>query len=92
MDRQHLGLLLPKQRGTTGQIDTCATCKGDLKTHITLQALPAYAVTLQDLATIALDMAALDRGYTHPERPGYALACRLVASPARRRTIFGWHI
>ena len=92
MDHKRLSVLLPEQHGTTGQIDTCATCKGYLKTHTTLQALPAYAVALQDLATIALDVAALDRGYTRPERPGYALACRLVASPARPRTIFGWHV
>jgi len=92
MDHQRLGVLLPEQHGVTGQIDTCATCKGYLKTHTTLQALPAYAVTLHDLTTIALDVAALDRGYTRPERPGYALACRLVALPARQRTIFGWHV
>ena len=91
MDHQRLGVLLPEQHGMTGQIDTCATCKGYLKTHTTLQALPAYAVALQDLATIALDVAALDRGYTRPERPGYALACRLVALPAHRRSMFGWH-
>jgi FdhE protein len=92
MDHQHLRVLLLEPHGAAGQIDTCATCQGYLKTHTTLQALPAYAVALQDLATIALDVAALDRGYTRPERPGYALACRLVASPARRRTIFGWHV
>jgi len=92
MDHKRLGVLLPEPHSTTGQIDTCATCQGYLKTHTTLQALPAYAVALQDLATIALDVAALDRGYARPERPGYALACRLVASPARQRTIFGWHV
>jgi FdhE protein len=92
MDHKCLGVLLPEPHDAAGQIDTCATCKGYLKTHPTLQALPAYAVALQDLATIALDVAALDRGYTRPERPGYALACRLVASPARRRTILGWHV
>jgi FdhE protein len=92
MDHERLGVLLPEQHGVIGQVDTCATCQGYLKTHTTLQALPAYAVALQDLATIALDVAALDRGYTRPERPGYALACRLVASPSRRRTVFGWHV
>jgi FdhE protein len=92
MDYKHLSVLLPEQHGATGEIDTCATCQGYLKTYTALQALPAYAVALQDLATIALDVAALDRGYTRPERPGYALACRLVASSARRRTIFGWRI
>jgi FdhE protein len=92
MDYERLSILLSEQHGAIGQIDTCATCQGYLKTHTTFQALPAYAVALQDLATIALDVAALDRGYTRPERPGYALACRLVALRARRRIVFGWHI
>ena len=91
MNYRRLGVLLPEQHGTIGQIETCATCQGYLKTHTTLQVLPAYAVALQDLATIALDVSALDHGYTRPERPGYALACRLIASPARQRTMFGWH-
>jgi FdhE protein len=91
MDHNRLVVLLPEPHSALGQIETCATCQGYLKTHTTLQALPAYAVALQDLATMALDVAALDHGYTRPERPGYALACRLVASPARRRTMFGWH-
>lgn len=91
IDPKCLSVLLPEHHGAIGQINTCATCQGYLKTYTTLQALPAYAVALQDLATIALDVAALDRGYTRPERPGYALACRLVASPIRRHTIFGWH-
>jgi hypothetical protein len=69
MDHQRLGVLLPEEHGATGQIDTCATCNGYLTTHTTLPALPAYAVALHDLATIALDMAALDRGYTRRERP-----------------------
>jgi FdhE protein len=92
MDHKRLGVLLPDPHDAPGQIDTCMTCKGYLKAYTTLQALPAYAVALQDLATIALDVAALDRGYTRPERPGYALACRLVASPVHRRTILGWHV
>jgi FdhE protein len=92
MDHQHLGVVLLEPHGAAGQIATCVTCQGYLKMHTTLQALPAYAVALQDLATIALDVAALDRGFTRPERPGYALACRLDASSARRRTILGWHI
>jgi FdhE protein len=84
--------LLLEPHGAAGQIATCATCQGYLKTHTTLQALPAYTVALQDLATVALDVAALDRGYTRPERPGYALACRLVTLSARRRTMFAWHV
>ena len=91
MDSQRLGVLRPRQHGTTGQIDTCTTCKGYVKSHFTLQALPTYAVILEDLVTVPLDIAALDGGYARPERPGYALASRLAASPVRWRTMLGWH-
>jgi FdhE protein len=91
-DHQRLGVLRLEQPGTTYQIDVCATCNGYLKTHTTLQALPAYAVALEDLATIEFDLAALARGYTRPAPLRYALASHLVASPARRRTLLGWHV
>jgi FdhE protein len=90
-DHQRLSVLRLEQPSTT-YLDVCATCKGYLKTHTVLQALPAYAVALEDLATIALDLVALERGYARPEQPRYALASRLVASPARPRTILGWHV
>jgi FdhE protein len=70
--------------------ETCATCRHYLKTQATLQALPAYAVALVDLATVALDMAALDRGFTRPAPPGYALGSCLIPQPGRLRTVFGW--
>jgi FdhE protein len=91
-DHRRLGVLRPEAEGETRTVETCATCKGYLKTRATLQALPAYIVALEDLATVALDMAALERGFTRPSPPGYALASRLTARPWRRRTVFGWRI
>ena len=90
-DHQRLGVLRLEQPGTI-YLDVCATCKGYVKTHTTLQALPAYAVVLEDVATIALDLVALEHGYARPEQPRYALASRLVASLARPRTILGWRV
>ena len=91
-DHQRLGVLRLEQPGLTYQIDVCTTCQGYLKTRSALQALPAYAIALEDLATVALDLAALARGYTRPERLPYALASRVVESPAHRRTLLGWHV
>lgn len=91
MDSQRLGVLRPRQHGTTGQIDTCTTCKGYVKSHVTLQALPTYAVILEDLVTVPLDIAALEGGYARPGCTGYALNSRLAASPVRWRTMLGWH-
>jgi FdhE protein len=89
-DHRRLGVLLPEANGEARKVETCATCKGYLKMQATLQALPTYAVALVDLATVALDMVALDRGFTRPTPPGYALASRLTAQPLRRRMVFGW--
>lgn len=89
-DHQRLKVLMPEAAGAAGTVETCATCKGYLKTRTTLQPLPPYAVALEELAMVALDLVALDRGFTRPEPPGYALACRLTVQPQRRRAMFGW--
>jgi FdhE protein len=87
-DHRRLGVLMPAAPGVIGTVDTCSTCKGYLKTRTTLQALPAYVVALEELAMVELDMAALDRGFTRPAFPGYALTCRLSAQPWRLRAVF----
>jgi FdhE protein len=53
-----------------------------LKAVATLGALWPDAVALEDLATVDLDLAALDRGYARPDRAAVTLAARLVAAPA----------
>jgi FdhE protein len=88
-DHQRLGFLAADNSSETRRVETCASCKGYVKTLATLQATPPYAVTLADLATVDLDVVALERGYTRPERPGYALGICLVDSPPRLRTLFG---
>jgi len=35
-------------------------------------------VLLDDVATVALDVAALDRGYHRPERPGFGVEVKVV--------------
>jgi len=47
----------------------------------TLGAIAPDAVALEDLATVDLDLAALDRGYARPDRPPVTLSTRLVAAP-----------
>jgi FdhE protein len=89
-DHRRLGVLMLEATGPAGTIETCATCKGYLKTRTTLQALPVYAVALEELTMIALDLVALDRGFTRPAPPGYVLECHLTAQPWRLRTVFGW--
>jgi hypothetical protein len=40
---------------------------------------------VQDLTTLELDVAALERGYARPERPGFPLAVTLVSAGGQAR-------
>jgi len=76
---EHLGYLAPEEGETSRKVEVCDTCKGYLKAEPTVSALPWWGVVLDDAATVALDVAALDRGYHKPERPGFALQVRIDA-------------
>jgi FdhE protein len=86
---RQLGFLFQEGKEETSKVETCATCKGYLKTLTTLQGSSPHEVALEDLATVELDLVALERGYTRPARPGYPLHLRLVERPSRLRTLFG---
>jgi FdhE protein len=76
---EHLGYLAPEDGETSRKVELCDTCKGYLKAQPTVSALPWWGVLLDDAATVALDVAALDRGYHRPDRPGFDLEVRIVA-------------
>ncbi len=73
----HLGYLTPEAGDQTRKIEVCHTCKGYLKGVTTVRPLAPWAILLDDLTTVPLDVAALERGYQRPERPGYALEARI---------------
>jgi FdhE protein len=73
-DHHKLGSLLIDGDTVPRRVDTCESCHGYLKTVTTLGALSYRALALEDLSTVALDLAARERGYTRPERAGYAIA------------------
>jgi FdhE protein len=77
-NHENLGYLAP-QGETARKVDVCDTCKGYLKSEPSVRELPWWGVLLDDLETVALDVAALDRGYHRPERPGFDLQLRIVA-------------
>jgi FdhE protein len=89
-DHRHLGALVPENGGETRKVAFCMTCKGYLKVLTTLQGSPGNALVRDDLETIDLDLAALERGYCRPKHPGYALNIDLALPPSRLRTFFGW--
>jgi FdhE protein len=83
----NLGYLTPEAGEQTRKIEVCHTCKGYVKGFTTVRALAPWAILLDDLTTVPLDVAALERGYRRPERPGYALEARIAA---RQRTLLGF--
>ncbi|HEY6209962.1 MAG TPA: formate dehydrogenase accessory protein FdhE [Gemmatimonadales bacterium] len=83
-DHEQLGYLTPESDEQMRRVEVCGTCKGYLKGVTTVRPLAARAILLDDLMTVHLDVAALERGYRRPERPGYALEARVRASGARK--------
>lgn len=79
-EREHerLGSLIPEERGEMLKVETCASCRGYLKSVATLQGIHPFELLLQDLETIELDLVALDRGYGKPEESGFPLEVRMV--------------
>ncbi len=77
-EHDKLGYLTPEAGEQTRKIEVCHTCKGYVKGVTTVRALAPWAILLDDLTTVPLDVAALERGYRRPERPGYALDAKVV--------------
>ena len=90
-DHARLGSLVSDSHGETRKVDTCAACRGYLKTVTTLEPAPADTVALEDLGTVDLDVAALERGYARPDRPGYIVHARLVDGRTRLARAPRWH-
>jgi len=76
-EHTNLGYLTPEAGEQTRKIEVCYTCKGYVKAVTTVRSLAPWAILLDDLTTVPLDVAALERGYIRPERPGYALDARI---------------
>jgi FdhE protein len=82
-----LGYLTLEDGDETRKIEICRTCNGYLKGHATVRSLAPSTLLFDDLATVHLDLAALERGYTRPARPGYALDTRIAE---RRRALLAF--
>jgi FdhE protein len=59
--------LVSEQDGEARKIETCSACRGYLKSVSTLRAWAGDEVALTDLATVDLDLVALEREYERPE-------------------------
>ena len=88
-DHKELGSLVPEKSGPSRTIDTCNRCRGYLKTFTKLQGSAATKIMLDDLASVDLDIAALEQGFKRPAGPGYSLNIKVVARPSLGQRIFG---
>lgn len=89
-DHDALVSLVPEKPGAQSAIDACTRCLGYVKVFTTLQGCAPGAVMLEDLASVALDIAAMDQGYSRPSGAGYPLAATAIDTAAPRR-FFAWN-
>jgi FdhE protein len=82
-DHKQLGSLEPDDGGDMLKVETCATCRGYLKSIATLQGFPPLELLLQDLETVELDLIALNRGFMRPARSGFALEVEIARHASR---------
>jgi FdhE protein len=59
--------LVSEQDGEARKVETCSACRGYLKSVSTLRAWAGDEVALVDLATVDLDLVALEREFERPE-------------------------
>ena len=84
-DHARLRSLVPESTGESRKVDACGACLGYVKTIMTLTPAAPAEVPLLDLATVDLDVAALERGFTRPGGLGHALDVTVVERAPERR-------
>lgn len=73
------------------RVDACRGCNGYVKAVTTLAPIRDWAVPLEDLATVELDIVARDRGLRPPDAPARPVDVRVVAEEgAFARLTGGW--
>jgi FdhE protein len=80
-------LIVPDRPEQT--IAVCDGCRGYVKTVATLVSIPAAHVVLHDLATLVLDVNAIERDYRRPAAKGRGVTVRVAAEPSWLRELFG---
>jgi FdhE protein len=84
-DHGQLVSLVAENGGSNAAIDACRHCLRYVKTLTRLQGCPPDAVMIEDLATVDLDVAALECGYTRPSGAGHPLEITATDKRATRR-------
>jgi len=72
-NHEELVTLVPENGRANAVVEACRRCHGYVKTLTRLQGSPPVGVHLDDLATVDLDIAALEHKYERPGGTGYPL-------------------
>jgi FdhE protein len=89
-DHDHLTTLVSDQAGAAGIVEACRRCSRYAKAFTRLQGCAPAEVMLDDLASVDLDVAAIQHGYTRPQGAGCAVDVDVRASASARR-VFTWN-
>jgi FdhE protein len=90
-DHERLLSLVPDNGAANRRIEGCQACAGYLKSLNTLQGADPLSVMLDDLATVDLDIAAIEQGLRRPDGSGYPLNPTVgYSKTADRRRVFPW--
>jgi FdhE protein len=88
-DHDNFVTLVPENGRSNAVIDACRQCLGYVKTLTRLQACAPDTVMVEDLASVELDLAALEHGYRRPSGAGHPFEITLTDTGATRR-FFTW--
>jgi FdhE protein len=91
-DHEELVSLVPEKAGSNAVIDACKRCLGYVKSFTKLQGSDPASVMIDDLASVNLDIAALEQGYRRPEGGGYSLDIKVVPKAGSSERILSWRI
>ena len=86
-DHESLVSLVPGNGGASRVIEACKRCLGYVKAFTTLEGSAPEKVILEDLASVDLDVAAVEQGYKRPQGAGYSLDVTITdkrLTPARK--------
>lgn len=78
--------LVATQDGESRRVETCTACHGYLKSVSTLRAWTGDEILLADLATVDLDLVALERGFTRPMPRRLGIGVEMSRSRVERQS------
>ncbi len=81
-DHNQLVSLVSEKSNANHSVDACNRCLGYVKIFATLERRPAGRLMIDDLATVPLDLAAMERGYKRPSGAGFNLDVSLLEDGA----------